>query len=109
MFSFLYSDEKDNNGVEDAKIQKIPPLFNTKNIVEFSLAPDKRFLKLSDTQIKFRIEIPDNYCLDNDVFGKLIESFEININHEIITHKSSSVDHAITNFLLQKVTYGTGT
>ena len=105
MLTFNYNDENDYEGVEDAKIQKVPPLFNDRNVLEWQLPPDKRYLKFADTQVKYIIEIPENYSLDNDVFGKLVENIEINISHESITHKSSSVDHAVTSFVLKKVNF----
>ena len=106
MFSFSNSDDKDSTGIFDAKIQKLPPVFNTDNILEWSLNKDKRFLKLSDSSFKFSIEIPENYTFDNDVFSKLIMNIELIINHENITFKSSPVDNAVSSFLLNKATYG---
>ena len=106
MFSFLNSDEKDLNGISHAKIQKLPPVFNTNNILEWALNKDKRFLKLSDSTFKFSIEIPENYSLDNDVFAKLVMNVELIVNHENITFKSSPVDNAVSSFLLNKATYG---
>ena len=90
----------------DAKIQKLPPVFNTDNILEWSLNKNKRFLKLSDSSFKFSIEIPENYTFDNDVFSKLIMNIELIVNHENITFKSSPVDNAVSSFSLNKATYG---
>ena len=106
MFSFSNVDEKDINGFMNAKIQKLPPVFNTDNILEWSLNKDKRYLKLADSFVKFSIEIPENYVLDNDVFAKLVMNIELVINHENITFKSSPVDNPISSFLLNKATYG---
>ena len=105
MFSFLDKFEQDESGVRDAKIQSIPPLFNSRNILEFTLAPDKRFLCFSKTWLRFYIDVPENYTVDNDMCSKLFENIEISVNHEVITHKSSSIDYPITNFLLHKATY----
>jgi hypothetical protein len=106
MFSFSYADKKDSNGHMNAKIQKLPPIFNTDNILEWSLNKDKRYLKLADSFVKFSIEIPENYVFDNDVFSKLVMNIELIINHENITFKSSPVDNAMSSFLLNKATYG---
>jgi hypothetical protein len=106
MFSFSNTDDKDFSGLIDAKIQKLPPVFNTNNILEWSLNKDKRYLKLADSYVKFSIEIPENYALDNDVFAKLVMNIELIINHENITFKSSPVDNAVSSFLLNKATYG---
>ena len=106
MFSFSYADKKDSNGHMNAKIQKLPPIFNTDNILEWSLNKDKRYLKLADSFVKFSIEIPENYVFDNDVFSKLVMNIELILNHENITFKSSPVDNAMSSFLLNKATYG---
>ena len=66
---------------------------------------DKRFLKLSETQLSLQLEIPQNYLFDNDAVSKLFENLELNISHENITHKSSSVDYAVSNYFFTKVTY----
>ncbi len=55
--------------------------------------------------MEFRIELPENYILDNDVGAKLFENLEIAINHETITHKSSDLDYCVTSYVLNKVTY----
>ena len=105
MFSFVDKFEQDENGSKDAKIQTIPPLFNSRNILEWSLPPDKRFLCFSKTWLRFYIDIPSNYTVDNDVCSKLFENIEISLSHETITHKSSSIDNPFTNFLLHKSSY----
>ena len=73
--------------------------------MEFSLGRDKRFLKLSETQLSLQLEIPANYWLDNDAVAKLFENVEINIAHETITHKSSAVDYLMSNYFFNKVTF----
>ncbi len=69
------------------------------------LGRDKRFLKLSETCLEFRIELPENYIPDNDVCAKLFENMDITVNHESISHKSSDLDYSITSYALNKVTY----
>ena len=130
MFAYddLYSDN--NSGIEDARIVSISPLFNDKtrfwnwnlrlvskvsqifkifsiikDTLEFNLGPDKRFLKLSETRVKFTVEIPANYLFDNDVFAKLVEHTEIVISYESITRKSSQLDNSVTSSVLNKVSY----
>ena len=73
--------------------------------LEFSLGRDKRFLKLSETQLSLQLEIPANYWLDNDAVSKLFENLEINISHENVTHKSSAVDYLMSNYFFNKVTF----
>ena len=72
------------------------------------MGPDKRYLKLCETRIAFSIEIPENYVLDNDVFGKMVETTEIIINHESITRKSTPLDNSITNAVFNKLTMESG-
>ena len=105
MFSFSYNFANDDKGVEDAKIIKVGPTFNNKNVLEFSLGPDKRFLKLSETHISVQMEIPDNYWFDNDAVNKQIESLEISIAHENVTRKSSPYDNAFSSYFYEKITY----
>ena len=105
MFSFIDGFEQETKGVEDAKIQSIPPLFNSRNILEWNLPPDKRFFNFSKTKVRFYIDVPSNYTVDNDLFSKLNENIEIVLSHETITHKSSSIDNPVTNFMLHKATY----
>ena len=40
MFSFSYRDEHENSGIQDAKIQRLPPTFNSRNVLQFDLSPD---------------------------------------------------------------------
>ena len=105
MFNFIDGFGKGDRGVEDARIQSVPPLFNSRNILEWNLPPDKRFLQFSKTRVVFHIDVPSNYVLDNDVFAKLIENTEINLSYETITHKSSALDNPVSNFMLNKATY----
>jgi len=82
MFSYSFRDESDELGVEDAKVQKITPTFNNNNMLQFILQPDKRFFKPANTTVNYIVEIPGNYSLDNDCYGKLFENLEVNLNHE---------------------------
>ena len=76
--------------------------------MEFSLGPDKRFLKLSETRLAFTVEIPTNYVLDNDVFAKMVETTEVIVNHENITGKSTPLDNSITSAVLNQLTLEAG-
>ena len=76
-----------------------------KHILDFNIGPDKRYLKLSETQLSLQLEVPANYWLDNDCVSKLFENIEIIVNHEAVTHKSSALDYAMTNHFLTKVSF----
>jgi len=82
MFFYSYEDESDEAGIEDAKLHKITPTFNNGNMLQMILPPDKRFFKFSDTSLSYIIELPGNFSLDNDCYGKLFENVEINLNYE---------------------------
>ena len=73
--------------------------------MEYHLNGDKRFLKLSETQLKLQIEIPDNYLFDNDAVSKMIENVEITISHETVSRKSTAYDYAISNFFFNKLAF----
>ena len=60
---------------------------------------------MCETQLSMQLEIPDNYWFDNDAVSKLFETLEINISHENITHKSSALDYAMSNYFFTKVSY----
>lgn len=75
------------------------------NTLEFNLGPDKRYLKLSETQLSLQIELPANYWPDNDVVSKLFENLELSLNHETVSHKSSAFDYPLTNHFMTKVTF----
>ena len=62
MNSFAQNFPGDNDGILGAKIINHQPLFNDRNTVEFSIGKDKRFIKLSETDLSLQIEIPDNYA-----------------------------------------------
>ena len=105
MFSFFTNFADDAKGVEDAKVLKLVSTFNNKNSLEFVLGRDKRFLKLSDTELVMEIELPASYVPDNDLGSKLFENCEISINHEIVTKKSTALDYAVTNWVLHKTAF----
>ena len=62
MNSYARNYPDDNEGVLGAKIITHQPLFNDRNTVEFSIGKDKRFIKLSETDLNVQIDIPDNYA-----------------------------------------------
>ena len=64
MFSFSNNFVNDDKGIEGAKIVKMTSLFNNRNSVEFSFGPDKRCIKLSESQLSFAVELPSNYLPD---------------------------------------------
>ena len=105
MFSFSANFADDNVGVEDAKVMKLVSTFNNKNSLEFVLGRDKRFLKLANTELVMEIELPASYVPDNDFGSKLFENCEVSINHEIVTKKSTALDYAVTNWVLNKTAF----
>ena len=74
MISYAANYPDDAEGIAGAKIINHQPLFNDRNTVEFAIGRDKRFIKLSETELNLQIEIPDNYYPDNDVTSKLFEN-----------------------------------
>jgi len=73
--------------------------------LDFSFGPDKRYLKLGETQLSLQIDIPENYWPDNDIVAKLFENLDVSLNHEVVTHKSTSLDYAVSNRFWNKVTF----
>ena len=65
----------------------------------------KRFLKLSDTKIKFHVELPGNYIPENQFGHKLFECLELSLNHEQISRKSTALDYSVSENFFQKVMY----
>ena len=61
MISYAANYPDDAEGIAGAKIINHQPLFNDRNTVEFAIGRDKRFIKLSETELHLQIEIPDNY------------------------------------------------
>ena len=89
--------------IYQTKLRKI--LIFLKNSLVFNLGPDKRYLKLSETQLAIQLDLPANYWLDNDAVSKLFENLEMTINYETISHKRSSVDYLMTNNFFNIVSY----
>ena len=75
------------------------------DVLEYHLNGDKRFLKLSETQLALQVEIPDNYLFDNDAISKMIENVEITISHETVSRKSTAYDYALSNFFFNKLAF----
>ena len=54
------------------KFVTIPFLFNTENLLEFSIEPDKRCIILQESYLKFHVEIPESFLPDNNFGNKVI-------------------------------------
>ena len=57
------------------RIVSIPALFNNENLLEFSIEPDKRYLNLTKSFLKFYVEIPEEFCPDNN-FGQKVSKIK---------------------------------
>ena len=59
---------------DSRKIVEYSSTFNTESKLEFNILPDKRFLSLRDTLLKFSIEIPEELVPDNFLASTLFEN-----------------------------------
>ena len=53
------------------KYISLPSLFNTENLLEFSIEPDRRCLILGESYLKFYIELPEDMVPDNNFGNKV--------------------------------------
>ena len=83
----------------------LTPNFNTSSYIEFTITPSGGHLQLSDTRLTFQVDLPDTVVPENFFASKLFESIEININHTVITSKSSDNDYALTNYFLTRMNW----
>ena len=83
-------------------------ILNLESLLEFSLEPDKRYLKLSESHLKFEVNLPEEFIPDNAFVAKLFENVDIVVNYETITQKASNSDYYYSEFLLTKATFGRG-
>ncbi len=81
------------------------PSFNTTSKLEFNILPDKRYLYLSETLLRFSIDIPSQMVPDNFLASTLFESLDIFINHELVTSKSSDNDYFVTDMVFMREGY----
>ena len=84
------------------KIVSYVPTFNTSSKLEFNILPDKRFLLLNETVLKFGVEIPQEFVPSNYFAATLFQNLEVYINHELVSHKSSDSDYFLSDFFFKK-------
>ena len=88
---------------EDAhKIVSYVPTFNTSSKLEFNILPDKRYLLLNETVLKFGVEIPEEFVPSNFFAATLFQNLELYINHELVSHKSSDSDYFLSEYFFKK-------
>ena len=90
---------------QDKKVIRLPPLYNTKDLLEFNCKGQKGYLQFCDVLLHFSITIPEDTIVDNDAVAKLFDSCEISINKERITSRSASNEYCYTSYLLTKAEY----
>ena len=59
---------------DSRKIVEYSSTFNSESKLEFNILPDKRYLSLRDTLLKFSIEIPQELVPDNFLAATLFEN-----------------------------------
>lgn len=105
MFAFAKTNSDDTIGYKDCKVLYSQPLSNTKNGLEFHIAPQKRYLKLADSALTFSVELPDNYIPDNDFCNKLFENIVIDICQDTISKRGSELDNLMSSFFINKASF----
>ena len=84
------------------KIVSYVPTFNTSSKLEFNILPDKRYLLLNETVLKFGVEMPEEFVPSNYFAATLFQNLELFINHELVSHKSSDSDYFLSEFFFKK-------
>ena len=84
------------------KIVSYVPTFNTSSKLEFNILPDKRYLLLNETVLKFGVEIPEEFVPSNYFAATLFQNLELYINHELVSHKSSDSDYFLSEYFFKK-------
>ena len=84
------------------KIVSYVPTFNTSSKLEFNILPDKRYLLLNETVLKFGVEIPEEFVPSNFFAATLFQNLELYINHELVSHKSSDSDYFLSEYFFKK-------
>lgn len=85
------------------RVVSIPAWFNTDNLLEFSIEPDKRYLNLSRTYLKFYVELPEVFVPDNNFGNKLFEYLDVNVQYEDASFKCSSNDYDHTSHIQDQI------
>ena len=84
------------------KIVSYVPTFNTSSKLEFNILPDKRYLQLNETVLKFGVEMPQEFVPTNYFAATLFQNLELYINHELVSHKSSDSDYFLSEYFFKK-------
>ena len=84
------------------KIVSYVPTFNTSSKLEFNILPDKRYLLLNETILKFGVELPEEFLPSNFFAATLFQNLELYINHELVSHKSSDSDYFLSEYFFKK-------
>ena len=87
------------------KIVSYVPTFNTTSKLEFNILPDKRYLLLNETVLKFGVELPEELIPSNFFAATLFQNLELYINHELVSHKSSDSDYFISEYFFKREAY----
>ena len=90
------------------KCVNLPSLFNNENLLEFNIEPDKRFLVLGESYLKFHVELPEYFVPSNNLANKLFQTLDLGINYENVNYKGSSNDYDITSFIGNRINYNAG-
>ena len=84
------------------KIVSYVPTFNTSSKHEFNILPDKRYLLLNETILKFGVELREEFLPSNFFAATLFQNLELFINHELVSHKSSDSDYFLSEYFVKK-------
>lgn len=53
------------------KIVALPAVFNTENLLEFSIDPNKRCLELGKSYLQFYVDLPEEFVPENNFGNKV--------------------------------------
>jgi len=67
--------------------------------------PTGSYVQFNQTVIRFEVDIPDEYIVENFFVSKLFEFIEFKLNHVSIQSKSSSNDNIISTFMQHRMNY----
>ena len=84
--------------IEDTKTIRLQPLYNTDQILEFQIQPEKSHLLFSDILLHLDVKIPKAFIPDNGFMSKLFDSIEVKINSEMVTNRSNRNEYIYTDF-----------
>ena len=70
---------------------------------EFTLTPNGSYALLSESRLKFEVDIPTSYVPQNFFCAKLFSNIEILVNHTSLSYKSSENDHSLSVYFSTKI------